>query len=67
MMKKILLVGVLGLASVSLVACGSHTKTNTTVNSTTTGQQLIDLEKAYSDGIITEDEYNKKKKEILKH
>ena len=33
---------------------------------TTLGQELIDLEKAYKDGIITEKEYNKAKKELLK-
>jgi hypothetical protein len=29
------------------------------------GQELSDLDKAYKDGIITEKEYNKAKKEIL--
>jgi hypothetical protein len=33
---------------------------------TTVGQELMDLEKAYKDGIITEKEYNKTKSEILK-
>ena len=33
---------------------------------TTVGQELIDLDKAYKEGIITEKEYNKSKKEILK-
>ena len=44
-------------------ACGS---TETTVNSShTTGEELIDLQKAYDQGIITEREYEKKKKDIL--
>lgn len=29
------------------------------------GQQLLDLNKAYKDGVITEDQYNKLKKEII--
>jgi len=29
-------------------------------------QQLIDLDKAYKDGIITEDQYNRLKKEVIK-
>ena len=33
---------------------------------TTTGQELIDLDKAYKDGIITEKEYKKSKDKILK-
>lgn len=33
---------------------------------TTLGQELTDLDKAYKDGIITEEEYNKAKKDILK-
>ena len=41
------------------------TKAETTINSTTTGQQLIDLQKAYESGAITETQYNKEKQEIL--
>ncbi|MGB0415993.1 MAG: SHOCT domain-containing protein [Coraliomargarita sp.] len=44
--------------------CGS-TKTNVE-SSQTTGQELLDLKAAYDDGIITEKEYERKKKEILK-
>ena len=57
---------VLCLLSVSALlfsACGS---TKTSVNSShTTGEELIDLQKAYDQGIITEREYEKKKKDIL--
>ena len=34
--------------------------------STTVGQELMDLEKAYKEGVITEKQYNDQKKKILK-
>jgi hypothetical protein len=34
--------------------------------STTVGQELTDLDKAYKDGLITEKQYNEQKKKILK-
>ena len=53
----------LGLSSLLFCACGS---TETTVNSShTTGEELIDLQEAYDQGIITEKEYERKKKDIL--
>jgi hypothetical protein len=33
----------------------------------TLGQQLIDLQKAYDAGIITQSEYNSQKKKLLRH
>jgi hypothetical protein len=33
----------------------------------TLGQQLLDLQKAYQAGIITEPEYNAQKKKMLRH
>ena len=54
----------LSLSALIFCACGS---TKTTVNSSqTTGQELIDLQQAYDQGIITEKEYKRKKKDILK-
>ncbi len=44
---------------------GSSSKTETTINSTTLGQQLTDLKEAYDKGAITEKEYNKQRQEIL--
>ena len=35
-------------------------------SSTTLGQELTDLQQAYEKGIITEKEYNKLKKEIMR-
>ena len=52
----------LGLGFIGCGGGGAKVKaTNTTV-----GQELMDLEKAYKYGIITEKEYNKTKSEILK-
>jgi len=44
--------------------CGSSTKVE--ARTTTTGQELQDLEDARSKGLLTEDEYNKKRQEIMK-
>jgi uncharacterized membrane protein len=44
--------------------CGGadvHTQTTTT----TTGQELMDLKKAYDTGVISEKEYERKREEIL--
>ncbi len=53
------------LMTFSLTGCGGGgAKVET--RSTTTGQELLDLDKAYKGGLITEKEYNKKKKDIMK-
>jgi uncharacterized lipoprotein YehR (DUF1307 family) len=56
------------LVSVSLTACGGK-KTKTDVNTetvtTTLGQELLDLNKAYKDGIITQKEYEKAKQALI--
>lgn len=51
--------------SVNLTACGSSTKVTST-NERSVGQQLTDLEQAYRQGIITEKEYLRLKKAIIK-
>ena len=51
-------------ASTSVMPCGA--KVSTSNVSVTKGQQLMDLQKAYEGGIITEKEYNKQKEAILK-
>lgn len=42
---------------------GADVRTQTTT--TTTGQELMDLKKAYDTGVITEKEYERKREEIL--
>jgi hypothetical protein len=53
----------------SLAGCcgGSRTveKTPVNVQSQTTGDQLIDLQKAYQSGAIDEKQYNKMKQDII--
>jgi hypothetical protein len=50
-----------------LVGCGGGgAKLQTQQTTTTLGQELIDLDAAYKKGIITEKEYEKAKKEILR-
>ena len=56
---------VLAVAAGSLTACGSRSKQTTTVQATTTGQELQDLQKALDDGLITQKEYDKKRKDVL--
>jgi hypothetical protein len=61
------LAAVLLAMSASLQGCGGGgAHTNTTVDATTTGQELTDLKKALDQGIITQREYDKKREEILK-
>lgn len=47
-----------------LVGCGGTTRVETQ-NNVTLGQQLIDLDKAYKDGVISEKEYKKAKEGLL--
>ncbi len=53
------------LAASGLTGCGGGGATME-ARSTTTGQELMDLDQAYKSGIITEKEYESKKKEIMK-
>jgi len=47
------------------IGCGGG-GTDIKASNTTVGQELMDLEKEYKDGIITEKEYNNTKSKILK-
>lgn len=49
---------------VAFSGCSSSKTTNST--SATVGQQLIDLDRAHKDGLITKDQYEKMKKEIIR-
>lgn len=53
------------LVTFSLTGCGGGGATME-AKTTTTGQELLDLDKAYKAGLMTEKEYDKKKKEIMK-
>ena len=53
------------LVTFSLTGCGGGGATME-AKTTTTGQELLDLDKAYKAGLMTEKEYNNKKKEIMK-
>ena len=51
-----------------LAACGgdkADVKSEPPTITTTLGQELLDLDKAYKDGIITEKEYEKAKKALI--
>jgi hypothetical protein len=56
----------LGALSTSLAACGGGGAT-TAIQTQTTGQQLIDLKSALDAGVITQREYDTKRREILRH
>jgi hypothetical protein len=62
---RVCVVIILLFSGVSFMGCGgggAEVKTK----QTTLGQELTDLDKAYKEGIITEKEYDKAKKDILK-
>ena len=60
---------VLVLVAANFVGCGvskeKKAKSEPTTITTTLGQELLDLDKAYKDGIITQKEYEKAKKALI--
>ncbi|MFN0010088.1 MAG: SHOCT domain-containing protein [Phycisphaerales bacterium] len=50
----------------TLTAGGCGSSTTVEARTTTVGQELQDLEAARSKGLITEDEYSKKREQIMK-
>jgi uncharacterized membrane protein len=50
---------------VGFIGCGGG-GADIKASNVTVGQELMDLDKAYKNGIITEKEYNNTKKKILK-
>ena len=56
------------LLCVNFAACGggkTDVKSESSTVTTTLGQELQDLDKAYKDGIITQKEYDKAKKRLI--
>ena len=56
------------LVCVNFTACGGSkkdVKSEPSTVTTTLGQELQDLDKAYKDGIITQKEYDKAKKRLI--
>ena len=56
----------LGTLSLCLAGCGGGGST-TAIETQTTGQQLIDLKAALDAGVISQHEYDAKRREILRH
>lgn len=49
-----------------LTSCGGGgAKVESTVSTQTLGQQLIDLDKAYKEGVLSEKEYKKAKEALI--
>jgi len=68
-MKRVTMWMLIGLiaVSVALTSCGGGgAKVETKTKTTTLGKELLDLDKAYKDGVITEKEYQKAKEQLLK-
>jgi len=54
------------LIGITLSGCGGSPEVQSTTKTTTLGQELMDLEKAHKQGVITEKEYNAAKEKLLK-
>ena len=69
---KILILSLLMISGASLVGCcgtpgegGKGGTAEVNVKKQTTGQELIDLQKAHESGAIDDEEYERKKEQIL--
>ncbi len=66
---KICVAAILAFFPFAVAGCcggGSNVKSKTTNLSTTLGQELSDLQKAYEQGVITEQQYREAKEKLLK-
>ena len=50
----------------SLLGCGGGAKVQSEITTTSLGQELTDLEKAYEAGVINKTEYDRAKKGLMK-
>ena len=65
-MKSLHSLAIITLLVSSLSACGGGgAKVSNQSHATTVGQELLDLDKAYQSGLISEKEYDKSRKRIL--
>ena len=64
MMRLMMISSALVLATLLTTGCGGG-DSKVEASTTTMGQELSDLKKAYDEGIITEKEYEKSKENIL--
>ena len=65
-MKTLPLLAATAVITLSLSACGGGgAKVSTQTHTTTVGQELLDLDKAYQGGLISEKEYEKTRKNIM--
>lgn len=65
---RILALVLVVMMCLNFAACGigkSEVKPGPSTVTTTLGQELLDLDKAYKDGIITQKEYEKTKKRLI--
>lgn len=61
-----LAISIVFIMTVCLVFAGCGSTTKVDAHTTTIGQELKDLDEARNQGLLTEDEYSKKRQEILK-
>jgi len=65
---KVCIMALIVLVCLNFAACGmgkTKVKSGPSTVTTTLGQELLDLNKAYKDGIITQKEYDKAKKRLI--
>ncbi len=65
--RKLVLLALCGILIVGVAAAcgGGGADVKSQITTTTVGQQLIDLKKAYDSGAVTQQEYEQQRKKIL--
>ena len=66
MLKKVCFALVCSMALLSLTACsGGGAEIRSEITTTTKGQQLLDLKKAFDAGAMTKDEYERERLKVI--